>query len=65
MRMKRQARKADHSPQSNTEVKKGWSYTSALLICLYGMHVDSLTFTFQYGIPVLEKGVLIQLVGAS
>jgi hypothetical protein len=30
------------------------------------MHVDSFTLTFQYGIPVLlEKGVHIQLVGAS
>ena len=31
MRMKRLALKADHSPQSDTEVKNGWSFISSPL----------------------------------
>jgi len=30
-------READHSPQSSTEVKNEWSYTSTPLLCLHGV----------------------------
>jgi len=33
-------READHSSPSSAKVKNEWSYTSAFLICLYGMQGD-------------------------
>jgi hypothetical protein len=37
-------READHSPQSGTEVKNMWRYTSTPLTCLHGFARDNVTF---------------------
>jgi len=49
-RVKQLSREADHPPSCSAEVKNEWSYTSTLLVCLYGTYKDSFTFlTFFAG----------------
>ena len=42
--VKQPGHEADNPASSSAEVKNEWSYTSTLLVCLYGTYRDNFTF---------------------